>query len=44
MIVREIVRTCSNPHVARAAVASIGVISHDASRATRRSGTSRAAY
>ena len=24
MIVREIVRTCSNPHVARAAVASIG--------------------
>jgi hypothetical protein len=24
MIVREILRTCSNPHVARAAVASIG--------------------
>ena len=24
MIVREIVKTCSNPHVARAAVASIG--------------------
>jgi hypothetical protein len=24
MIVREIVRTCSNPHIARAAVASIG--------------------
>ena len=24
MIIREIVRTCSNPHVARAAVASIG--------------------
>jgi hypothetical protein len=24
MIVREIVRTCSNPHVARAAIASIG--------------------
>jgi len=24
MIVQEIVRTCSNPHVARAAVASIG--------------------
>ena len=43
MIVREIVLTCSNPHVARAAVASIGGnfarrISRDAARRNLTSG------
>jgi hypothetical protein len=43
MIVREIVRTCSNPHVARAAVASIGGdfarrVSRDAERRNLTSG------
>jgi hypothetical protein len=43
MIVREIVRTCSNPHVARAAVASIGGdfaqrFSHDAAKRNLNSG------
>jgi hypothetical protein len=43
VIVREIVRTCSNPHVARAAVASIGGdfaqrFSHDAAKRNLNSG------
>ena len=43
MIVREILRTCSNPHVARAAVASIGGdfaqrFSHDAAKRNLTSG------
>ena len=45
MIVREIVRTCSNPHVAHAAVASIG--GDFARRVSARRGEaaiSRAAY
>ncbi len=44
MIVREILRTCSNPHVARAAVASIGGdfarrFSRDAAQRNLTSGT-----
>ena len=43
MIVREIVQTCSNPHVARAAVASIGGdfarrFTHDAAKRNLSSG------
>ena len=43
MIVREIVRTCSNPHIARAAVVSIGGdfarhFSHDAAKRNLPSG------
>ena len=42
MIVREIVQTCSNPHVARAAVASIGDFArrftHDAAKRNLTSG------
>src|SRR5271154_2289579 len=43
MIVREIVQTCSNPHVARAAVASIGGdfarrFTHDAAQRNLSSG------